>query len=90
MYVLFVPIYILYLLFDGLDNHIQLKTLKMWILNIFKVPTNILYYIYIYTITVRRYRIFTFAAVVIGYGVIILRDAADATDDRFTQSRRKK
>lgn len=39
MYVLNVPIYILYLLFGGLVNHIQLKTPEMWILNIFKVPT---------------------------------------------------
>lgn len=39
MYVLNVPIYILHLLFGGLNNHIQPKTPEMWILNIFKVPT---------------------------------------------------
>jgi len=38
---------------------------------------------------IRRYRVFACATIVIGYGVIILRDTADAADDRYTQSKKK-
>lgn len=38
---------------------------------------------------VRRYCVFACATIVIGYGVIILGDAADSADDRYTQSKKK-
>lgn len=73
-------------------NKVDIKQVYLIIYDILwylRLTYIILYYI-LYRLTVRRYRVFACVAVAIGYGAIILRDAADATDDRFTQSRRKK
>jgi len=96
MYLINVSIKMLWLLLDGLGGNIQFKNPTKWILDIlWYLPSSYVYNIIIYhkhRIMVRRYGDFACVAVVIGYGMIILRDAADAdaADDRFTQSRRKK